>query len=333
MRQPKPFFRKFTGTWYVQIGKKQINLGKDKEAAFRTYHELMLDRGQTETRFEKVAQLLDAYLDWVHANRAKATYDKAQHYLSLFARRLGPSFTIARLEGIHITHWIESRKDWSPSSQNDAASLVQRAFNWAVKRGYLPNSPVAHVEGKPSPTRREVVFSAAQWRELRALVPDQSFGDLLDFLWSTGCRPLEARTVAAQHIDIANAMIVFPPSEAKGDKHERVIFLPDDALAICNRLVAVQTSGPIFRNTRGRPWTKDSINCRFKRLRKKFGKPACAYAIRHSFATEGLKQGVDSLTLSQLMGHSDTSMLAKHYAHLARNPAYLRDTVRKMKSS
>ncbi len=33
-------FRQFTGMWYVQIGKKQFNLGKAKADAFQKYHHL-----------------------------------------------------------------------------------------------------------------------------------------------------------------------------------------------------------------------------------------------------------------------------------------------------
>ncbi len=136
-----------------------------------------------------------------------------------------------------------------------------------------------------------------------------------------------------RHIDFVNSVIVFTPSESKGKRHERVIFPPIDALAICQRLAAVHRLGPIFRNTKGRPWTKDSINCRFQRMKKKLNRPCCAYAIRHSFATEGLKSGMDSLTLAQLMGHADTSMLAKHYAHLSRNPEYLREQANRIRPS
>ena len=84
-------------------------------------------------------------------------------------------------------------------------------------------------------------------------------------------------------------------------------------------------------NTNGNPWTKDSINCRFQRLSKKLGKRLCAYAIRHSYATEGLKSGMDSLILAQLMGHADTTMLARTYSHLARNPDFLRKQAKRLR--
>ena len=38
---PKPFFRGDRGLWYVQLNGKQHNLGREKDDAFRRYHQLM----------------------------------------------------------------------------------------------------------------------------------------------------------------------------------------------------------------------------------------------------------------------------------------------------
>ena len=39
---PKPFFRPARGLWYVQLYRgKQVNLGPDRDAAFRQYGELI----------------------------------------------------------------------------------------------------------------------------------------------------------------------------------------------------------------------------------------------------------------------------------------------------
>ena len=323
MRQPKPFFRKFTKTWYVTLNGKQINLGPDKSVAFQKYHDLMARRGRAMRSYASVAHLFDAYVDWLHAHRSSSTFEKAKHYLTSLARFPDKRMTVERMQPGLLLEWVEAQSGWSDSTSNDAISIVQRAFNWAAKRGHIDRSPVSNVEGKPPKRRREVVFTPLEWAELRGLVKDQEFGDLLDFMWETGCRPIEVRTIEARLVDLKNRMIVFPPSRSKGKRNERVIFLTEQAMQICRRLSKQFPTGPIFRNTRGGPWTKDAINCRFQRLKDKLGRPVCAYAIRHSYATEGLKQGIDSLTLAQLMGHADTNMLAKHYAHLARDPKYL----------
>ena len=38
---PKPFYRPARRLWYVQIGKKQVNVGPEKGVAFQRYHAMM----------------------------------------------------------------------------------------------------------------------------------------------------------------------------------------------------------------------------------------------------------------------------------------------------
>lgn len=74
-----------------------------------------------------------------------------------------------------------------------------------------------------------------------------------------------------------------------------------------------------------------------QRLRaKEAGKHApqlSLYILRHSWATRALQNGVDPITIATLMGHADTSMLARVYQHLALNPAYLLDAATRASGS
>ncbi|WDQ16488.1 tyrosine-type recombinase/integrase [Rhodopirellula sp. P2] len=313
MRQPHPFYRKSKQAW-------------------KRYHQVMAenepikDTTTAETIFER-------YLDWVQENRKPGTYAKFRHLLSRLAKFIGKRTKVAKLSGVDLSHWVESESTWNCTTRHNGIGAVSRCFNWAVGMGLLSSNPVSRVPEKPTPKRREVVYSHQDWKELRALVKDNAFGDLLDFMWETGCRPLEARTMESRHINLQSGVVVFPPSEAKGAKRERVIYLTEKAIEICRDRVDKFPEGPVMRNRRRRLWTKDAINCRFRRLRKKLGRKANAYAIRHSYANNGLIDGMDSLTLSQLMGHADISTLAKNYAHLASNPQYLREQARKLRDS
>ena len=58
-------------------------------------------------------------------------------------------------------------------------------------------------------------------------------------------------------------------------------------------------------------------------------KKHCLTEFRHSYCHRLLKAGVDALTVSVLMGHSDPTMIAKVYSHLSHAPDYLRDVLRK----
>lgn len=72
-RQPKPFFRKQTQSWYLQLGKRQIQLGKEEDKAWQEYYAIMAGREEPSPSIRVVA-LLDRFLSWVQSNRAPGTY-------------------------------------------------------------------------------------------------------------------------------------------------------------------------------------------------------------------------------------------------------------------
>jgi integrase len=161
----------------------------------------------------------------------------------------------------------------------------------------------------------------------------------------------------------------------------RAVYLTETAAAITAKLAARYPSGRLFRNSSGRPWTKDALSCAFDRLQVRMGKAEMKrrgfvldevrvarhaatlrkqrtakgavrektqaellcearrkltqrksrefapryllYALRHSWATNALLRGLDSLTVAILMGHRDPSTLARVYQHLSHRPDHL----------
>ena len=96
---------------------------------------------------------------------------------------------------------------------------------------------------------------------------------------------------------------------------------------LTRRLVARYPSGPLFRGPRGgRPFTKNSVRCRFRRLREKLPRLAgvISYTFRHTYATDALENGVGVAEVAELLGHKDTTMLMRHYAHLKEKREHLR---------
>ena len=113
-----------------------------------------------------------------------------------------------------------------------------------------------------------------------------------------------------------------------------MIYLTATALEIVRRLTRHYPEGRIFRDSKGVPWTRNALRCRFRRQRihrrVKLKIPGiCCTAIRHSYATNALRSGTDPVTLSVLMGHADASMVAEVYQHLAKDPEYLRQAAEK----
>lgn len=333
---PKPFFRPARSVWYVQIDGKQINLGSDRTDAFKQYYALMQERAEcrstpvieNSSRQRLVVVIIDEFLDWSEKHRAADTYRWYKDRLNSFCQTIDATLTADHLKPHHVQKWVDAKPGLASGSRRNLISSVKRAMKWAEEQGYIDRSPLTHMK-KPGCGRKEQVVTPEEYEALLARYKDQQFKDLLTITWETGCRPQESLRVEARHVDLAAGRWVFPASESKGKRAPRVVYLTPKAIEITRRLMEKHSKGPLFRNTDGKPWTPFATNCRFQTVRRKTGVKYSLYALRHSFATHALMKGVDCITVSTLMGHSDPSTLAKVYQHLSQNPHYLSAQVRK----
>jgi integrase len=330
---PKPFFRSARNAWFVQIGDRQIKLAADKDESFKLYHELMAKPSLpvvTQTEAQKlVVVIVDEFLDWCEKNRAIDTYWWYKDRLNSFVATIDANLTTDQLKPHHVQKWVDNYGvPLKSGSRRNLIASVKRAMKWAEEQGYIERSPLANMK-KPACGRKEQVVSAAEYQMLLSRYKQQNFKDLLTITWETGCRPQESLRVEARHVDLAGNRWFFPASESKGKKIPRIVYLTPTALEITKRLMQMHPTGPLFRNTDGKPWTSDSTNCRFQHVRRKTGVKYSLYSLRHSFATHALMNGVDCITVSTLMGHSDPSTLAKTYQHISQSSAFMTEQLKK----
>ncbi|MGE0536610.1 MAG: tyrosine-type recombinase/integrase [Pirellulales bacterium] len=281
---PQPFFRAFNRQWYLQLGKRQFKLGADPEQALQLFYELMANRKDVEaTSSSTVCEVLDDFLQWVKDWREEGTFRWYRNHLRDFRSFIGDSLRLLDLREHHVTNWVDKRhKESSPDTIYGAIRSVQRAMNWAVKRGYLPRSPVKGVE-KPQQQPREAVITPEQFEQIISRCRDQEARDLFATLWETGCRVQEIRQVEGKHFNEADRCWLFPRKQAKGKRAARVVYLTDTAFEITKRLAEQHPEGPIFRNRDGKPWTKNAIVLRFTKIARP-KRHACAFCGHNSVA-------------------------------------------------
>lgn len=334
---PKPFYRTARSAFYVQLGKKQIKLidGPDdaatEKAAWQEFHRLMAapavapGRPAVTASGLTVAEVFEKYLDWCEKHRSPRTYEWTKKHVQAFCDRLLTARTMpaSQLRPFHLIEWVDGMPTWGPNQKRGAIVAVQRPFNWAAKLGYIDASPVRGVE-KPKAKRREQYVSPKDFARLLAQYKEgDPFRDLLVFSWETGCRPQEARQLEPRHLVEKFRRFDIPPAEAKGKKRWRVIRLNDAAWQIVQKRLA-SCNTKVFENEDGNPWTVDSVNCRFQRLKRSRGLAAFAYALRHGFCQRKLEEGHDHLTVAELMGHANGAMVATVYSHMNRADDHLR---------
>ena len=334
---PKPYHRPKRDMWYVQIHGTEHKLGSDKAEAHRLYHELMGRKPEDRTPLPRAdalqaVEVLDLFLDWCQKNRAKNTYDWHKHFCQMLTASIPANLPLSDLKPYHLTRVMDSQPDWSNNTKHDFVTAVTRAFNWAFKQELIDKNPVAFTE-KPAREARDLATSPADYTQVMDEIKEPNFKELIRFAWESGVRPQEVRAIEARHVDFDAGRIVFPPKEAKGKKGHRVIYLTPKAADILRPMVEAHQTGPVFLNSEGRPWNKNSINCAFCRLEKKLGRKLHLGAFRKGYATEGLKAGIDTITMSHLLGHSSPVMLAKVYAKVQQDPAHMLDAAKRAKKS
>jgi len=332
MRTPKPFYRRFNDTWYVQIGKKQIPLVKgenNETAAYQRYFQVMSEQpiGLMPDPLPNatVAAVCDLFLEWCTkhvVSRSRDFYDK---YLQDFCAHVG-RIQVSDLKPYHVTKWLDLHSGWK-GSRRCAVIAVKRAFNWACSEGLLGDNPLKSLK-KPPAASRERVLSAAERQAIFDNYPKKDpFRDFLVALQETGARPGEVATVTAEQVDLTAGIWELKKHKTAGKtKRSRIIILTPVMVELSRRLVAKYPEGPLFRNRRGKSWSTNTIRCRFRRIRKKLklGGDVVSYLYRHSFCTDALENGVGVVQVAELLGHVNTNMVMKHYQHLRERREHLR---------
>ena len=106
--------------------------------------------------------------------------------------------------------------------------------------------------------------------------------------------------------------------------------LEDEGQAFLDAITAGRQGGErMFRRADGGAWGKSHQARPLLEacVAARINPPASFHILRHTWASHRVMRGMPLLAVAQVLGHSDTRMVEKHYGHLA--PSYLRDMVRR----
>lgn len=344
----KPFFRTFDNCWYAQIRqgteRKQVKLldqsanpirGADRENdAYKAFHKLMAqDPTQApEPTALKVCHVCDLFLSHAEKHTEAKTFAWYKKYLQSFNELFGLLGALD-VKPFHVTRWLDSHPKWKTSRRCAAISL-KRAYNWCEEEGLIPTNPMKKVR-KPPAVRRERILAPSERIEIVTAIRDKEFRDFVFALQETGCRPGEVARVTAANVDLDNGVWIFNQHKTKKKTGKpRIIYLTPGMVELTKKLMLEFPDGPLFRGPKraGRkPYSKNAIRCRFRRLRKKLPhlKGVIAYTYRHSYITDALERGVPVASIAELAGHKDLRMIQEHYGHLSEKRMHLQDAARK----
>lgn len=331
----KPYFRKDRKAWYVKSanGRTQIRLHTDEKEAYRIWQEMQMTANPDSPQviFAVIAENFLAYAKRV--NKPKTFRDRRDDLVS--ACRAFGKVRVRDLKRHHVTKWLDGQTTWGKWARRRAGSVVKRALNWAVDEGYITANPLAGLK-LPKGGRRDVIVPDDAHSSMLAVKDrgrshgrrDGCFRAFLIALRHSGTRPGSIASVTAANVTPnVDAWVFTQHKTADQTQAPLVVWLSPCLQTLTRILMRHRPTGPLFRNSRGQPWTGNAIRCRMKNLRQKLDLPegTVAYAYRHTFATQALLNGNNLATVAELLGQRDLKMLAQHYGHLDKHRDHLRN--------
>jgi integrase len=332
-RPSKPWYRAGKGTWYCTIDGKKTSLGvqgrENKRAAEEAWHRLMagITAEKTKPKAEpNVREIIGAFLaDCEGRVKPKTLYDY-RTFLDPFSERHGG---LVPTELTPTLAEAYSRKPgWSDTTRHDFLGVLAGAFRWAERARVIERTPLVGLRRPPKASRGlEVLLTTEERARLSATATPQ-FRLVLEVLWGTGMRPGEAAAITAENFDPDAGLVRLKDHKTAHKGKNRVVYLTPVVVGLLEVQRERFPSGPLLRNRCGRRWTGWAIVKAMQATRERAGLPGrVAYGLRHTFATDALANGVPDAQVAELLGHSGTAMLHKHYAHLTARAQVLRDAL------
>ena len=343
-RPNKPWFRTSKGTWYARVNGRMTSLGirgrENRRAAYEAWHKLMC--GAQPAAPEVIPpdpsvpqpvqaagltaqELADRFLTDARSRLKLSTLNWYERTLTGLANTFGPR-PAAAVTPDELQAWL-LRTGWGDTTRNHVVGILRVAYRWAERRRLISDDPTRFLTKPPKRSRgAEAVLSAGDHERLMAAAAP-TLRPVLAVLYGTGARPSEVAAITAENFDPAAACVRLTEHKAARHGRPRIVYLTPDLVKLLGEKKEAHRSGPLLRNARGNPWTKDAIVLAFRRLRSRTGVRATAYHYRHTAATDLLAAGVPDAHVAELLGHSGTAMLTRHYAHLGSRSRVLHEAL------
>jgi integrase len=298
-----------------------------------------------------VQDAIDDYLRAYERRGGKAVYDTRKVAETHIKPVLG-SVPVARLTARRIEDWHQSlaeqpaRMRTKPGKKqrhraiggadgirrrrataNRILTVLKAALNHAWKTGHALSDDA---------WRRVKPFRGVEAARVRYLSDDEcvrlvnacdpAYRNLVRGALLTGCRYSELARMQVADFNPDAGVVTVRTSKAGKPRH---VVLTDEGRGLFSALTAGKLAGDrIFERADGRRWGKShQLRPMVDACKRAKIKPAISFhVLRHTHGSALAMRGVPMGVIAEQLGHADTRMTEKHYAHLA--PSYVADTIR-----
>lgn len=226
-------------------------------------------------------------------------------------------------EGDDTAEELRKRK----STTNRILTVLKAALNYAFREGYVANDEAwrrvkpFHNVDNPS---RVFLTKAECIRFMNAC--DPHFRKLVQAALFTGCRYGELGNLRCSDFDAASGTCLI--RDSKSGKPRRVTLSAEGQKFFKEQAMGRSADAPLLTRANGGKWGDSHQKRPFREALKaaRIEKDISFHGLRDTHASYLAEQGVPMAVIAAQLGHSDTRISEKHYAHLS--PSYVTDTIR-----
>lgn len=253
-----------------------------------------------------------------HSLRAYET--DFRQFLQFMAAHKAETLTLATLADLEIRDfrsWLASRTDRGVKSQSRArqVSTLRHFFKWCDKAGHFHNAAISVLTTPKVPHKEPRPMVETDVFALLAALPAETWVDardkaLLMLLYGSGLRIAEALGLKRNAINGSTVIVT-----GKGGKQREVPLLPLSREALATYLThCPYTDEWLFLGERGGILNQGMAQKRVRTLRAELGLPETVtpHALRHSYATHLLGNGLNLREVQHLLGHASLSTTQRY---------------------
>lgn len=294
-----------------------------------------------------VEDAINDYLEWYEVHRK--SYDRVKSVCdNHILLKLGDK-QVEKLRPKQIRQWHEGlakqkpllktgigkpqnyREKFDPRARkvtaNRALTILKSALNQAWRDGMVPSDDawrkVKPFRGVEDPKIRFLNEAECQ-RLINACT--NNFRLLVQGALYTGCRYGELIKMKCEDFNTRSGIASVYDTKSGRTRHVPVTAVGKDFF---KRLKAgLKGSDCMFRREDGDPWGRSHQIRPITKASKiaKIDPHATFHVLRHTYGSALAQNGVPLQVIAEVLGHADTRITSKHYAHLM--PSYVADTIR-----
>jgi len=241
----------------------------------------------------------------------RANLHNFQQFLS---SRPGPLPTSAAITRQLVIQYAVSLSHWSPVTVRSKLACLSSFFGFLQDMGHVSGNPARRLPLPKLEQHIPVTLSEEQAQQLLAAAELPWHRCLVVLLLATGIRRSEAVLISLEEVDLTNRQLLV---HGKGAK-QRIVPLTRQAVTAIQQYLPHRPdtqSRRLFVNSRGHPLRGHVINAALDEILEKAGlagQGITPHKLRHTFATQLIRKGVDVRTVQELLGHANLGTTARY---------------------